>query len=99
MDRGDAMPHPTTPAGDPHRQPTDTKDDMAKHAVRVAVRNVVRVVKAPPALAATARATDRQAPRSGRPACASQPELLSGVSWDDGRKVWLVHPAPTPVRG
>ncbi|MFV3127448.1 hypothetical protein [Niveispirillum sp. KHB5.9] len=72
---------------------------MAKNAVRVAVRNVVRVVKAPPALAAKARMADRQVRQPDRPACANAPELLSGVSWDEGRKVWLVHPAALPVRG
>jgi len=71
---------------------------MAKHAVRVAVRNVVRVVTAPPALvAAKARVTDRKV---RQPAASLQtPELLSGVSWDEGRKVWLVHPLSLPARG
>ncbi|MBP7335535.1 hypothetical protein [Niveispirillum sp.] len=72
---------------------------MAKNAVRVAVRNVVRVVKAPPALAARERMTDRQSRHPDRPAGPTAPELLSGVSWDDGRKVWLVHPTPLPARG
>ncbi|OYQ35252.1 hypothetical protein CHU95_08480 [Niveispirillum lacus] len=71
---------------------------MAKHAVRVAVRNVVRVIAAPQALvAAKARVADRQArPPAGN---VNTPELLSGVSWDEGRKVWLVHPLSLPVRG
>lgn len=78
--------------------PTDAKVDMAKHAVRVAVRNVVRVVKAPPALvAAKARAVDRQVRQPA--ASLHTPELLSGVSWDEGRKVWLVHPLSLPARG
>lgn len=80
---------------------------MAKNAVRVAVRNVVRVVKAPPglaakaapALAAKARMADRQVRLPDRPASLHAPELLSGVSWDEGRKVWLVHPVPAPGRG
>lgn len=71
---------------------------MTKHAVRVAVRNVVRVVTAPPALvAAKARLAGRQVRQPA--ASLNTPELLSGVSWDDGRKVWLVHPESLPARG
>lgn len=72
---------------------------MAKAAVRVAVRNVVRVVKAPPALAAAARSAERHSRGPHGPAGINTPELLSGVSWDEGHKVWLVHPASVPVRG
>lgn len=72
---------------------------MAKNAVRVAVRNVVRVVKVPPALAAQARAADRQARPNARPALPTAPELLSGVSWDEGHRVWLVHPSHPTARG
>lgn len=69
------------------------KDDMAKHAVRVAVRNTVKVV-------AVSRAPSKAPQASGNPAVAVQgpgrgrPELLSGVAWDDGRKVWLINPVP-----
>ncbi|MDG5495333.1 hypothetical protein [Niveispirillum sp. BGYR6] len=64
---------------------------MAKHAVRVAVRNVVKVVTVAP------RAASRSAnPPGVTPSAAGRPELLAGVSWDDSRKVWLVHP---PGRG
>ncbi|MQP66759.1 hypothetical protein GE253_15595 [Niveispirillum sp. SYP-B3756] len=65
---------------------------MAKHAVRVAVRNVVKVVAvAPRAVSA------RPANLPGMaPSATGRPELLAGVSWDDSRKVWLVHP---PGRG
>lgn len=72
---------------------------MAKNAVRVAVRNVVRVVKAPPALAVKRAMDDRHSRHPDRPASIMTPELLSGVSWDDGRKVWLVHPVSLPARG
>ncbi len=65
---------------------------MAKHAVRVAVRNVVKVVTVP----ARASSVRPSAPLGMVPAAAGRPELLAGVSWDDGRKVWLVHP---PGRG
>lgn len=65
---------------------------MAKHAVRVAVRNVVKVVTVAPRAASA-----RPANLSGAaPSAAGRPELLAGVSWDDSRKVWLVHP---PGRG
>lgn len=71
-----------------------TKDDMAKHAVRVAVRNVVKVVAVPPRPAAP-----RPVGRVAEPAEASgRPELLCGVSWDDSRRVWLVRPTSLPVR-
>ncbi len=72
---------------------------MAKHAVRVAVRNVVRVVKAPPALVAKGAVDGRHPHQTGRPAGVPTSELLSGVSWDEGRKVWLVHPSSFPARG
>jgi len=67
---------------------------MAKHAVRVAVRNVVRVVAVPPRPVAS-RSVGRVAEPAEVP---GRPELLCGVSWDDSRKVWLVRPACVPVR-
>jgi hypothetical protein len=67
---------------------------MAKHAVRVAVRNVVKVVAVQPRPVAR-RSTDRVVEPAEMPGRA---ELLSGVSWDDSRRVWLVHPAAMPVR-
>lgn len=83
---GEPLPHVLT-----KQAVQQAKDDMAKHAVRVAVRNTVKVVAVsrPPSKA-------HQAP--GNPAVAVQgqgrPELLSGVAWDDGRKVWLINPVP-----
>lgn len=85
--------------GPARHPPTNAKVDMAKNAIRVAVRNVVRVVKAPPALAAKGAMADRRSRHPDRQAGIATPELLSGVSWDDGRKVWLVHPASLPTRG
>lgn len=85
-------PVATAPDIDPS---TDAKDDMSKHAVKVAVRNVVRVVSVPPQ-ALNGRGDAR---RPSSPAASPQSQLLSGVSWDDGRRVWLVHPAPLPARG
>lgn len=69
---------------------------MSKHAVRVAVRNVVRVVTVPPQ--SVKGRTGSGGPPS-RLESGPQSQLLSGVSWDDGRRVWLVHPAPVPARG
>ena len=64
---------------------------MAKHAVRVAVRNTVKVV-------AVSRPSAKVLQATGRPVAVAQghgrPELLSGVAWDDSRKVWLVSPVP-----
>jgi hypothetical protein len=71
-----------------------TKDDMAKHAVRVAVRNVVKVVAVPPRPVASQPAGRVAEPAEGP----CRPELLCGVSWDDSRRVWLVRPASAPVR-
>lgn len=87
------------PMGPTRHPPTDAKVDMAKNAVRVAVRNVVRVAKAPPALVAKGTMMDRRSRQPDRASGNNTPELLSGVSWDDGRKVWLVHPVPLPARG
>lgn len=61
---------------------------MAKNAVRVAVRNVVKVV----AVAPRPARPHREAEATAKP---GRVELLSGVSWDGGRQVWLVHPAAT----
>jgi hypothetical protein len=67
---------------------------MAKHAVRVAVRNVVKVVAVPPR-----PLVSRKAGQAGEPAeVPGRPELLCGVSWDDSRRVWLVRPASTVIR-
>lgn len=69
---------------------------MAKHAVKVAVRNVVRVVTVPPQLA---KGSEQGRRKEARVSTGRQPELLAGVSWDEGRRVWLVQPAPAARRG
>lgn len=68
----------------------NAKESMAKRAIKVAVRNVVKVTTVHPSGTASRKSS---VPAPAGP-LGGQSEMLVGVAWDGGRQVWLVRPAP-----